>query len=208
MESADMLRPQDLKAGAGLCSLVQLDQAGITRAALADDALLLGPARVWQYRIAESCEDLPLGSPRLRRHPLGCGRLGQGCIHLQRLVQLHRSARAIARFEVGRGEVVPASRVRLLRYRGFEVLRRHGVKPLTVVDPADSPFSALFGENVYEISWLGASSAIFCHYNRRPDRIGSAPPEVSDPGGPGELAVGAGQYAASAGPTLLRIGEC
>ena len=58
------------------------------------------------------------------------------------------------------------------------------------------------------MSGLGARSATFCHYNRRRDRIGSAPREAAGPDGPGELAVGAGQYAASAGPTLLRVGEC
>ena len=76
--------------------------------------------------------------------------------------------------------------------------------PATVVNP----FSALFEGNAYAISWLRASSAVFCHYNRRPDRIGSAPPEVSAPDGPSERAVGAAQHSASAGPTLLRVGEC
>jgi hypothetical protein len=72
----------------------------------------------------------------------------------------------------------------------------------------DNPFSALFEGDAYAISWLRASSASFCHYNRRPDRIGSAPPEVSAPDGPSEHAVGAAQHSASAGPTLLRVGEC
>ena len=74
--------------------------------------------------------------------------------------------------------------------------------------PTITPFSALFEGNAYAISWLRASSAVFCHYNRRPDRIGSAPPEVSAPDGPSERAVGAAQHSASAGPTLLRVGEC
>src|SRR5271157_4828789 len=73
---------------------------------------------------------------------------------------------------------------------------------------ATNPFSALFEGDAYAISWLRASSASFCHYNRRPDRIGSAPPEVSTPDGPSEHAVGAAQHSASAGPTLLRVGEC
>src|SRR5271157_491860 len=74
--------------------------------------------------------------------------------------------------------------------------------------PHINPFSALFEGDAYAISWLRASSASFCHYNRRPDRIGSAPPEVSTPDGPSEHAVGAAQHSASAGPTLLRVGEC
>src|ERR1019366_782125 len=104
--------------------------------------------------------------------------------------------------------------------RDEAVMKYYGVKPRHT-NPASpnengdseqshhrfNPFSALFGENVYEISWLGASSAIFCHYNRRPDRIGSAPPEASDPDGPSEHAVGAARHSASAGPTLLRVGE-
>ena len=69
------------------------------------------------------------------------------------------------------------------------------------------PYSACFWGRVRVMRGLGARSATFCHYNRRRVRIGSAPREASDPDGPSELAVGAGQYAASAGPTLLRIWE-
>src|SRR5664280_1768267 len=70
-----------------------------------------------------------------------------------------------------------------------------------------SPYSACFWGRVCVMRGLGARSATFCHYNRQRDRIGSAPRKASDPDGPSEHAVGAGQYAASAGPTLLRIWE-
>jgi hypothetical protein len=50
---------------------------------------------------------------------------------------LHRSALAIARFEVGHRQVVLPPRVRVFRHRGLEVPCRDGVEPLTVVDPAE-----------------------------------------------------------------------
>jgi hypothetical protein len=46
----------------------------------------------------------------------------------------------------------------------------HGLFQVFVVDP----FSASLEGSVLVISWLGAGSATFCHYNRRPDRRGSA----------------------------------
>ena len=69
-----------------------------------------------------------------------------------------------------------------------------------------NPFSALFEEQVLAISGLGASSATFCHYNRRLARIGSLR-EALDPDGPNEHAVAVAQRSASAGPWLLQIGE-
>jgi glucokinase len=59
MGSADILLPEILKEAAGWCGLVPFDPAGITRAALGDDAPLLGAARVWQYRTASSLKAQP-----------------------------------------------------------------------------------------------------------------------------------------------------